>query len=39
LVESELLRGAAVRFDDEEGATGWNAPPSAAWLKHEASGE
>ncbi len=32
LLESEPPHGARVRFDAESGATGWNAPPTAAWL-------
>jgi len=32
LLESEPPNGAKVRFDVEPGATGWNAPPTAAWL-------
>ncbi|HEV3239248.1 MAG TPA: M20 family metallopeptidase [Casimicrobiaceae bacterium] len=33
LLESAPPYGATVRFDVEQGATGWNAPPTAAWLK------
>lgn len=32
LFETDPPCGATVRFDIEEGATGWNAPPTAAWL-------
>jgi acetylornithine deacetylase/succinyl-diaminopimelate desuccinylase-like protein len=32
LFETDPPCGAVVRFDIEEGATGWNAPPTAAWL-------
>jgi acetylornithine deacetylase/succinyl-diaminopimelate desuccinylase-like protein len=34
LLEADPPHGAQVRFDVEEGATGWNAPPAAAWLTH-----
>jgi acetylornithine deacetylase/succinyl-diaminopimelate desuccinylase-like protein len=33
LLESAPPYGATVRFDVEQGATGWNAPPTAVWLK------
>jgi acetylornithine deacetylase/succinyl-diaminopimelate desuccinylase-like protein len=33
LLEADPPYGAAVRFDNEQGATGWNAPPTAPWLK------
>jgi acetylornithine deacetylase/succinyl-diaminopimelate desuccinylase-like protein len=33
LLEVDPPYGANVRFDEEQGATGWNAPPSASWLK------
>ena len=33
LLEADPPYGATVRFDDEQGATGWNAPPTAPWLK------
>jgi acetylornithine deacetylase/succinyl-diaminopimelate desuccinylase-like protein len=32
VLEADPPSGATVRFDIEEGATGWNAPPAAAWL-------
>jgi acetylornithine deacetylase/succinyl-diaminopimelate desuccinylase-like protein len=32
LLESDPPHGAQVRFDAEPGASGWNAPPLAAWL-------
>jgi acetylornithine deacetylase/succinyl-diaminopimelate desuccinylase-like protein len=32
LLEADPPYGANVRFDDESGATGWNAPPTQAWL-------
>ena len=32
VLEADPPYGATVRFDVEEGATGWNAPPSEAWL-------
>jgi acetylornithine deacetylase/succinyl-diaminopimelate desuccinylase-like protein len=32
VLEADPPYGATVRFDIEEGATGWNAPPSARWL-------
>jgi acetylornithine deacetylase/succinyl-diaminopimelate desuccinylase-like protein len=32
LLESDPPSGASVRFEVDEGATGWNAPPTAAWL-------
>jgi len=32
LLEADPPYGAKVRFDVEEGATGWNAPRAAAWL-------
>ncbi|MGH8713488.1 MAG: M20/M25/M40 family metallo-hydrolase, partial [Casimicrobiaceae bacterium] len=32
LLEANPPYGAAVRFAGESGATGWNAPPTAAWL-------
>ena len=32
VLEADPPYGATVRFDIEEGATGWNAPPSAPWL-------
>jgi acetylornithine deacetylase/succinyl-diaminopimelate desuccinylase-like protein len=32
LLEAEPPCGASVRFDGDEAATGWNAPPTAAWL-------
>ena len=31
-LEADPPYGATVRFDIEEGATGWNAPPTASWL-------
>jgi acetylornithine deacetylase/succinyl-diaminopimelate desuccinylase-like protein len=33
LLEADPPYGATVRFDDEQGSTGWNAPPTAPWLK------
>jgi acetylornithine deacetylase/succinyl-diaminopimelate desuccinylase-like protein len=33
LLEADPPYGATVRFDGEQGATGWNAPPAVAWLK------
>ncbi len=33
LLEAEPPHGARVRFRTEPGATGWNAPPFAAWLE------
>jgi acetylornithine deacetylase/succinyl-diaminopimelate desuccinylase-like protein len=32
LLEADPPHGATVRFEIEEGATGWNAPASAPWL-------
>jgi len=32
VLEAEPPGGASVRFEITEGATGWNAPPTAAWL-------
>ena len=32
LLEVDPPYGATVRLDHESGATGWNAPPTAAWL-------
>ena len=32
LLEAEPPHGAAVRFDGESGATGWNAPATEPWL-------
>src|SRR5436190_8827116 len=32
LLESDPPHGASVRFESDEGATGWNAPPTAPWL-------
>ena len=32
LLEADPPHGATVRFDADEGATGWNAPPTATWL-------
>jgi acetylornithine deacetylase/succinyl-diaminopimelate desuccinylase-like protein len=32
LLEADPPYGATVRFAGESGATGWNAPPTAAWL-------
>jgi len=32
VLEAEPPSGASVRFEITEGATGWNAPPTAAWL-------
>src|SRR5207244_184524 len=33
LLEADPPHRATVCFDVEQGATGWNAPPTAAWLK------
>ncbi len=33
LLERDPPYGAQVRFDAEQGATGWNAPPLAPWLE------
>jgi acetylornithine deacetylase/succinyl-diaminopimelate desuccinylase-like protein len=33
LLEADPPYGATVRFDNDQGATGWNAPPTAPWLK------
>jgi len=32
LLEADPPHGATVRFSADEGATGWNAPPTAPWL-------
>jgi acetylornithine deacetylase/succinyl-diaminopimelate desuccinylase-like protein len=32
LLEADPPHGASVRFESDEGATGWNAPPTAPWL-------
>jgi len=32
LLEADPPHGAAVRFEPDQGATGWNAPPTAPWL-------
>jgi acetylornithine deacetylase/succinyl-diaminopimelate desuccinylase-like protein len=32
LLEADPPYGAKVHFDEESGATGWNAPPTQAWL-------
>jgi len=32
LLEADPPHGATVRFNGESGATGWNAPPTHAWL-------
>jgi hypothetical protein len=32
LLEADPPHGASVRFDADEGATGWSAPPTAPWL-------
>jgi len=34
VLEADPPYGAKVRFDVEEDATGWNAPPSQPWLAH-----
>ena len=34
LLEADPPHGASVRFESDEGATGWNAPPTAPWLVH-----
>jgi len=36
LLESDPPYNATVRFSDAHGATGWNAPPTAPWLKEAA---
>ena len=33
VLEADPPHGATVRFDADEGATGWNAPPTAPWLE------
>jgi len=33
LLEADPPHGATVRFDGDEGATGWNAPATAPWLE------
>ena len=33
LLETDPPYAAKVRFDNDHGATGWNAPPTVAWLK------
>jgi acetylornithine deacetylase/succinyl-diaminopimelate desuccinylase-like protein len=33
LLEADPPHGATVRFEADEGATGWNAPPTAPWLE------
>jgi acetylornithine deacetylase/succinyl-diaminopimelate desuccinylase-like protein len=33
ILEADPPYGAKVTFDSDEGATGWNAPPTAAWLE------
>jgi len=32
LLEADPPHGASVRFESDEGATGWNAPPTAPWV-------
>jgi acetylornithine deacetylase/succinyl-diaminopimelate desuccinylase-like protein len=32
LLEADPPHGATVRFEPDQGATGWNAPPTAPWL-------
>jgi acetylornithine deacetylase/succinyl-diaminopimelate desuccinylase-like protein len=32
LLEADPPHGATVRFEPDQGATGWNAPPAAPWL-------
>ena len=32
ILEADPPEGAKVRFEADQGATGWNAPPTAAWL-------
>ena len=34
LLEHDPPLSATVRFEEESAATGWNAPPTAAWLAH-----
>jgi acetylornithine deacetylase/succinyl-diaminopimelate desuccinylase-like protein len=36
LLEADAPYNATVRFSDAHGATGWNAPPTASWLKEAA---
>ena len=33
ILEADPPYGAKVTFESDEGATGWNAPPTAAWLE------
>ena len=33
LLEADPPHGATVRFEGDEGATGWNAPATAPWLE------
>ncbi len=33
LLEADPPYGAVVRFEPDQGATGWSAPPTAAWLR------
>jgi acetylornithine deacetylase/succinyl-diaminopimelate desuccinylase-like protein len=33
VLEADPPHGATVRFEADEGATGWNAPPTAPWLE------
>ncbi len=33
ILEADAPEGAIVRFDPDQGATGWNAPATAPWLK------
>jgi acetylornithine deacetylase/succinyl-diaminopimelate desuccinylase-like protein len=33
LLEADPPHGATVRFESDEGATGWNAPPTVPWLE------
>jgi acetylornithine deacetylase/succinyl-diaminopimelate desuccinylase-like protein len=34
LLEADPPHGATVRFEGDEGASGWNAPATAPWLEH-----
>jgi len=36
ILEADPPHGAKVSFEPDQGATGWNAPPSAPWLLHAA---
>ena len=32
ILEADAPSGATVRFESDQGASGWNAPPTAPWL-------